>query len=91
MSLEYLTSKYIKSVKRVFTEMELAKTPMALKSNHVKKAIEFAKAYFEDAKHFKEKGKLKLSLVSIAYCEGLLETLRILGAIEVPLWKPRDT
>ena len=89
MSLENLTSKYIKSVKCVFAEMELGKTPITLNNKLVKKAIKFARAYFEDAKYFKEKDKLEVSLVSIAYCEGLLETLRILGAIEVPSWRSR--
>ena len=91
MSLENLTSKYIKSVKRVFAEMELVRTSITLNDKLIQKVIEFARAYFEDARYFKEKEKLEVSLVSIAYCEGLLETLRILGAIEVPSWSPRDS
>jgi hypothetical protein len=91
MSLENLTLKYIKSVECVFDEMKLAKTSITLNNKLIQKVIEFARAYFEDAIYFKEKKKLEVSLVSIAYCEGLLETLRILGAIEVPSWRPRDS
>ncbi len=91
MSLESLTSKYIKSVKNVFAEMELAEIPIKLDNMLVQNVIEFAKAYFEDAKYFREKERLEISLVSIAYCEGLLEALRILGAIEVPSWRPMNT
>ncbi len=35
-----------------------------------------------DAKYYKAQGKLETSLTSIAYCEGLLDALRLLGAVE---------
>ena len=44
--------------------------------------VESAKAYLEDAKYYRKKGKLEVSLTSIAYCEGLLDALKLLGAIK---------
>jgi len=39
----------------------------------------------EDAKYYEDKSKLETSLASVAYCEGLLDALRLLG-----LWVSHD-
>jgi hypothetical protein len=44
--------------------------------------MDFAKAYLEDARYYREKKKFEVSLTSIAYCEGLLDALRLLGAVK---------
>jgi len=36
----------------------------------------------EDAKYYKLQKKLEVSLTSIAYCEGLLDALKLLGAVK---------
>lgn len=36
----------------------------------------------EDAKYYREKKKLETRLASVAYCEGLLDALRLLGFVE---------
>jgi len=36
----------------------------------------------QDAKYYKAHGKLETSLTSVAYCEGLLDALRLLGAVK---------
>lgn len=36
----------------------------------------------EDAKYYRERNKLETSLASVAYCEGLLDGLRLLGVVE---------
>ena len=38
--------------------------------------------YLEDAKYYKAQGKFETSLTSVAYCEGLLDALRLLGAVK---------
>ena len=48
----------------------------------VKKVLEFAKAYLEDAKYYKKEKKFETSLVSIAYCEGLLDALKMLQMVK---------
>jgi len=81
MSLEELVSKYIGSAERVFCEMEIAETCTNIDVLGVKKVLEFAKAYLEDAKYYTDKKKFEVSLASVAYCEGLLDALKLLGAV----------
>jgi len=81
MSINELASKYIRSAEHVFIHMEVAETPVSLDILHVSKVMNFAKAYLEDAKYYREKKKFEVSLTSIAYCEGLLDALRLLGAV----------
>ena len=54
--------------------------------NCVKKVVESAKAYLEDAKYYKGKNRFEVSLASVAYCEGLLDALRMLGVLRFE-WK----
>jgi hypothetical protein len=82
MSLEKLVSKYIGSAECVFHEMKIAKTCTNIDELGVKKVVESAKAYLEDAKYYRDKKKFEVSLVSVAYCEGLLDALKLLGAVK---------
>jgi FAD synthetase len=82
MSLEELVSKYIASTEHVFSRMKIAEANINLDAKDVRKIVESAKAYLEDAKYYRQKGKLEISLTSIAYCEGLLDALKLIGAIK---------
>ncbi|MGQ9544163.1 MAG: DUF357 domain-containing protein [Candidatus Bathycorpusculaceae bacterium] len=82
MSLEELVMKYIASAEHVFNEMRVSETAVSLEVNDVKGVIEFAKAYLEDAKYYRDKEKFEVSLASVAYCEGLLDALKLLGAVK---------
>ena len=78
-----LVSKYIASTEQVFKEIQIVKTPsINVDKEIVKKVLEFAKAYLEDAKYYKREQKLETSLASIAYCEGLLDALRLLKMVK---------
>jgi len=46
----------------------------------------------KDAKYYKDEKKFETSLTSIAYCEGLLDALRLLGVVkfEWPTKKKRE-
>jgi FAD synthetase len=44
--------------------------------------LDWANDYLKDAKYYKSQGKFETSLTSIAYCEGLLDALRLLGAVK---------
>jgi len=81
MSMEELVSKYVASAEHVFSEMEIADACLNLERVSIKKVVEFAKAYLEDAKYYRDKKKFETSLASVAYCEGLLDALRLLGAV----------
>jgi FAD synthetase len=83
VSLEVLVSKYIASAEQVFNEMQISETPVHLDVNSVKGLVEFAKAYLEDAKYYKDRKRFEVSLASVAYCEGLLDALKLLGAVNL--------
>jgi len=81
MTLNELASKYISSAEHVFKHIEVAETPITLDLSNISNVMDFAKAYLEDARHYREKKKFNVSLTSIAYCEGLLDALRLLGVV----------
>jgi len=82
MSLEELVSKYIGSADRVFCEIEISEACANIDMLGVKKVLEFAKAYLEDSKYYRDKKKFEVSLASVAYCEGLLDALKLLGVVK---------
>jgi FAD synthetase len=82
MSLEELVSRYIASTEQVFSEMKIAETCVNVDAKDVRKIVESAKAYLQDAKYYRDKGKFEVSLASIAYCEGLLDALKLIGAVK---------
>jgi hypothetical protein len=89
MSLEGLVSKYIASAERVFCEMEVVGDTLSLNVDSVRKVLDFARAYLEDAKYYRDKKKFEVSLASVAYCEGLLDALKLLGAVKFE-WSTRE-
>lgn len=86
MSLEELVSRYIASAEHVFATMEKGGTNLSAEG--VEKVVESAKAYLEDAKYYRDQRKFEVSLTSVAYCEGLLDALRLLGAVKFE-WQSR--
>jgi hypothetical protein len=82
MSLDELASKYISSAEKVLKDLERTKPPISLAEEAVGNILRWATDYLEDAKYYKAKGKLETSLTSVAYCEGLLDALRLLGAVK---------
>ncbi len=82
MSVEALASKYIASAEKVLSELKRTETPITLSDDSVAAVLQWATDYLQDAKYYKAQGKLETSLTSIAYCEGLLDGLRLLGAVK---------
>ena len=82
MSLEKLVSKYIASTEHVLKNMETVENSMNIDAESVRKVVEYVKAYLEDAKHYRNRKKFEVSLASVAYCEGLLDSLKLLGAVK---------
>jgi len=90
MSLETLTSKYIASAEQVLKSMQKNSVPITVTAEGINNLVGYVYDYLEDAKYYKASGKLETSLTSIAYCEGILDALRLLGAVtfEWPTAKP---
>jgi len=82
MSLEALVSKYIASTEKVLKEMQLTKGSTSVAEERIDNILDYVTAYLEDAKYYQKERKLETSLASVAYCEGLLDALRLLGAVE---------
>jgi len=82
MTLKELASKYIRNSEAVLAEIKLAQDVVVIDEEKIKGILESAKHYLNDAKYYRERNKLKTSLASVAYCEGLLDALRLLGVVE---------
>ncbi|MEM2971457.1 MAG: DUF357 domain-containing protein [Candidatus Bathyarchaeia archaeon] len=82
MSLEKLVLKYIASAEHVFNKVEMCKASVNVGVEDVKKVVELAKAYLNDAKYYVSQKRFEVGLASVAYCEGLLDALKTLGAVE---------
>ena len=82
MTLKELVSKYICNTEQVFGEMKPSETAAHISKEAIENVIETAKRYLEDAKYYQERKKLETGLASVAYCEGLLDALRLLGVVK---------
>ena len=93
MSLERLVAKYLDSTRQVLDKLSLTRMPLIVEPGKAEEVVQWARAYLEDAQYYKEKEKFEVSLTSVAYCEGLLEALKLLGAVNfewpIELKKPR--
>ncbi|PVX24448.1 MAG: hypothetical protein CW716_10000 [Candidatus Bathyarchaeum sp.] len=82
MTIDELITKYIRGADRVIKEIKEMPEDVHLKESEAATVFDWAKRYLEDAKYYQKEGKLETSLTSVAYCEGLLDALRLLGAVE---------
>ena len=82
MTIRELVSKYIRNTERVLEEMKVVQDLARVDEKKVKRVVDHAKSYLEDAKYYEEREEFETSLASVAYCEGLLDALRLLGGVE---------
>ena len=82
MTLKELVSKYVQNSERVFTEIKITRDSILIDGEKAQSVVETAKRYLEDAKYYQKRSRLETSLASVAYCEGLLDALRLLGIAE---------
>ena len=82
MSLEKLVAKYVASAEHVLADVKFVENPPSLDAKDVRKVIEAANSYLKDAKYYSNRKKFEVSLASVAYCEGLLDALKLLGAVK---------
>ncbi|MEM3737041.1 MAG: DUF357 domain-containing protein [Candidatus Bathyarchaeia archaeon] len=69
--------RYKGNLERVFSQLELKKI-----DRNSGEVIDLARRYFEDAIYFRKNGHVTTALISLAYCEGLLDALRLLKVID---------
>jgi len=82
MSLEMLVSRYIASAEKVLLEMQQVHGSVVVSEERICKVVEYVSAYLKDAKYYKVQKIFETSLTSVAYCEGLLDALKLLGAVK---------
>jgi FAD synthetase len=82
MSIETLVNKYIVSAEKVLEKIQQTKDPLTVTKDDVDNVLNYVSAYLEDAKYYKTEKKFETSLTSVAYCEGLLDALKLLGAVK---------
>jgi hypothetical protein len=82
MSSEELASKYIASTEKVLKEMQRVKGTITVNEERVGNIVGHVTTYLADAKYYKAQKRFETSLTSIAYCEGLLDALKLLGAVK---------
>jgi FAD synthetase len=82
MSAEELAAKYIQKAERALTELKIINNEGRPDAGKVKAVVDEAKRYLEDAKYYSANKRFETSLASVAYCEGLLDALRMLGYVE---------
>ncbi len=82
MKLEALIIKYIYSAEKVLEELKRTEGSVRVSDAGVDEILSYVAAYLEDAKYYRDQKKFETSLTSVAYCEGLLDALRLLGAVE---------
>ncbi len=80
--LRELSSRYIQKTSHVLKELKFAERPLSIDKPQVEVITEEAKRYARDAKYYLDGNRLETSLASIAYCEGLLDALRMLGLVK---------
>jgi FAD synthetase len=79
MTLHELASRYIQKAERVFDIIKVPEETTSINAENVKEVVDEAKRYLEDAKFYLQRKRLETSLASVAYCEGLLDALRVMG------------
>jgi len=84
VTLEQLVSKYIASAEHVLDELQIVvgNDGLRLSRESVLEVVSLAKAYLQDAKYYRDGKRFDVSLASVAYCEGLLDALKMLGAVK---------
>ncbi len=74
-----VVGKYLRSVDRVLSQVRDSAETLDERARMV---LDEAERYFMDAKHYFDRGDLTTALSAIAYSEGLLDALRMMGLIE---------
>jgi len=79
MTMKELVEKYIKNTQQAFQKIKEDKN---LHGKGGEKVLNYAKRYLEDALYYRDQKRFETALASVAYCEGLLDALKLLGMIE---------
>lgn len=85
MTIDDLVDRYIENTREVLRQIRDGEDARDEKAEPV---LDYAKRYLEDAEYYRDQKRFETGLASIAYCEGLLDALRLLGIVKFE-WPPR--
>ena len=83
MNAEELTTKYIDAMEKTVKNMQRTKGTITTTETCVDEIVNYVTSYLKDAKYYRDQKKFETSLTSIAYCEGLLDALKLIGAVTI--------
>ena len=73
MDLRALVDKDVSLTETALAKVKLAPPPRSHLRKVAEDFLEMARAYFEDAKHFRERGELEKALANVNYAHGWLD------------------
>lgn len=82
MTFDKMASRYIQKSERVFDVMKVSQDAISINVENIMEVVDEAKRYLQDAKFYLNRKRFETSLASVAYCEGLLDALRLLGLVD---------
>lgn len=80
MTIEELVEKYLKKTQQVFRQI---KEDTSLRDEKATKVLGYAHRYLDDAIYYYDQKRFETALASVAYCEGLLDALKLLEMVEL--------
>jgi hypothetical protein len=83
MNAQDLTQKYIVNMEKTLLTMQKTQGTLQVNEQCVEEIFGYVTAYLQDAKYYWEQKQFETSLTSIAYCEGLFDALKLIGAVKV--------
>ncbi len=79
MRIEKLVDKYIEATCQVFQQIRERRD---LSDKDAETVLDYAIRYLEDAQYYRDQKRFETALASVAYCEGLLDALKLLGMVD---------
>jgi len=79
--IDRLVEKYLSACRRVLEDVRLAQPPVEVDEEKVVGLMDHVRRYMEDADYYRVDQK-PVALTSVAYAEGILDALKLLGLAE---------
>ena len=77
MSIAEIVEKYISNAQQAFGQIERSR-----QKDDARNILDYAERYLEDALYYRSQKRFEVALASVAYCEGLLDALRLLEMVK---------
>jgi diphthine synthase len=79
--VDRLIAKYTKGCRKVLDELKNKELPATITEEQVREMLDHTERYLDDAEYYRSAQKA-VALTSVAYAEGILDALKLLGLVE---------